>query len=158
MEDNGTPIMAKPDGWVGKLDIASPLLMDELAEVAATLGQPIEEDAYPYRLISRRLQQIHNSNWHENTGQRDKLPEQVAFMNPADLTALSLSDGDTIKVTSARASIECQVQSAEDIRPGCLSVPHGWGGAVGTLSGNTNHLIYNDRDYDKHTGLSLIHI
>ena len=153
MEVSGTPIMAKPEGWVGKLDIASPLLMDELAEVAATLTEPFEGDAYPYRLISRRLQQIHNSNWHENTGQRDKLPEQVAFMNPSDLTALNLSDGDAIKVTSARASIECAVQAAEDVRPGCLSVPHGWGGAVGTLSGNTNQLIYNDRDYDKHTGI-----
>ena len=74
-------------------------------------------------------------------------------MNPVDLTALNLKTGDTIEVTSARAAIQCSVQAAEDIRMGCLSVPHGWGGAIGEMDGNTNNLIYNDRDYDRYTGI-----
>ena len=153
VEDQGTEIMAKPDGWLGKLDLASPLLMEELGEVAETLAQAEDTPAYPFRLISRRLTELHNSNWHENASQHRKRPHQVAFMNPADLADLELDEGDAIKVTSERATIQCIVEPADDIRRGCLSVPHGWGGSGNQPSGNTNLLIFNDRDYDKHTGI-----
>jgi len=154
MELNGTPIMEKPEGWAGKLDIANPLLMEELGQVAARLTEPTEATAYPFKLISRRLTEIHNSNWHENASQREKHPHQVAFMNPVDVETLGLSDGDIIEVTSTRATILCVAKEASDIRPGCLSVPHGWAGAeAGGKDGNTNNLIFNDSDYDKHTGI-----
>ena len=74
-------------------------------------------------------------------------------MNPADLADLKLAEGDAIKVTSDRATIQCIVEPADDIRRGCISVPHGWGGSGNQPSGNTNLLIFNDRDYDKHTGI-----
>jgi anaerobic selenocysteine-containing dehydrogenase len=153
-------VREKPAGWTGRLDIGSGPMMAELAEVAAETPANIEgEGAFPFRLISRRLHDMHNSNWHESPRQKRKWAYNPAFMNPADLAALGVDTGDVIEIESARATILGVAEAAPDVRAGCVSMSHSFGRNPGqpenphTDGGNTGRLSFNDRDFDAITGI-----
>lgn len=48
-------------------------------------------------------------------------------MHPTDLEALSLSDGDLVNIQSRVGELSTIVESTEDVMPGVVSLPHGWG-------------------------------
>ncbi len=150
-------VMAKPEGWTGKLDIGAAPMLEELAAAPAPAG--VE---YPFRMISRRLHDIHNSNWHENETQRRRAPTNNAFMNPEDMQRLGLAHDDVVEITSRRATIHGVVARAPDVRTGCISMAHAWGvapdeperpEAVGT---NIGRLSSVEEDYDRFTGIPLM--
>jgi len=153
-------VAEKPEGWVGKMDIGSAPMMEELAEIAAS---PIGTGAeYPFRMISRRSHDVLNSCWHENEMQRRRLPTNNAFMNPDDMRRLGLADGDVLEITSRRAAIRGVVAAAPDVRAGCISMSHAWGRgpqddenpfADGT---NIGRLTSVEEDYDRYTGIPLM--
>lgn len=157
-------IAEKPADWQGRLNLGSTVMMEELNECAQRLGKDADyaQSPYPFRVISRRLSDMHNSNWTEDPVQRTRVPHHPAFMNPDDLAALSLADGDAIRIESERSSITCVARSAPDVRPGCLSVPHAWGTVPGeaddplVAGGNTGRLSFADKDYDRRTGIPLM--
>jgi anaerobic selenocysteine-containing dehydrogenase len=155
-------IRAKPEDWTERLCIGAPAMLEELVEVAARLGVAQDFDTFPYRVISRRLSDIHNSNWHEDQLQRKRVPHHPAFINPDDMNDLGLAEGDIVEIESARATIKCVTIAAPDVRPGCLSVPHAWGGNPDEeddplgAGGNTGRLAFNDRDFDRRTGIPLM--
>lgn len=159
VEDRTVTVTPKPAGWEGRLDIGSKNMLSELDECAARLGKDIDVERYPFRVISRRLKDIHNSNWQEDPVQRKRIPYHPAYINPDDLTALSLADGDAIRIESERASIVCVARAAPDVRRGCLSVPHSWGSVPGEKEdafkegGNTGKLSFIDKDFDRRTGI-----
>lgn len=163
LERQGEKIRPKPADWQGKLEVGSPLMMEELHRYALRrLNAPIADDNYPYRLISRRLNAIHNSNWHEEPGLRHGVRHHPAYINPEDLKALHLKEGDVVEIESARASIKCVAHAAPDVRVGCLSVPHAWGtnpdeddDPLGA-GGNTGRLTDSGMNYDKITGIPIM--
>ncbi|MBI1252132.1 MAG: molybdopterin-dependent oxidoreductase [Alphaproteobacteria bacterium] len=155
-------VQPRPADWTGRLNIGNPAMMEELNDAALRLGKSAETDDFPYRVISRRLSDILNSTWHEDPVQRSRVPHHPAFMNPADMAAIGVQEGDIVELESARASIQCVAVEAPDVRAGCLSVPHAWGTnpdeAEDPLGagGNTGRLSFNDRDFDKRTGIPLM--
>ena len=162
MARQAEPVMARPEEWLGRLNISHPAMLEELQEAVMRMDAPEKDDAFPYRVISRRLRDIHNSNWHENAAQRLRMPHHPAFMNPDDMADLGIAEGDVVELESARAAISCVAVEAPDVRAGCLSVPHAWGvnpdekdDPLGA-GGNTGRLSYNDRDFDKRTGIPLM--
>ena len=48
-------------------------------------------------------------------------------MNPADAQRLGLADGALARISNRGRSIEAQVQLSDDMMPGVVSLPHGWG-------------------------------
>jgi len=160
--DRQSVIAPKPSEWQGKLDIGAEPMMQELRECSERLGNQPNFDAFPFRVISRRLSDMHNSNWQEDPVQRKRVPHHPAFMNPEDLDALNLNDGDVIRIESERSSITCVAKSAPDVRSGCLSVPHAWGTVPDepddplSAGGNTGRLSFADRYFDKRTGIPLM--
>ena len=155
-------VQPKPAGWDGKLSVGNSAMMEELAEYAAKLGEPVEDGDFPFRMIGRRMTAIHNSNWHEDPVQRKRVPHHPAFMNPADMEALGLSEDQPVELESARAFISCVAKADKTVRAGCVSTPHSWGtnpdekeDPLGA-GGNTGRLSYNDRDFDKRTGIPLM--
>jgi hypothetical protein len=48
------------------------------------------------------------------------------------------------------------------VRPGCVSIPHSWGTSPNEKEdplgegGNTGRLSFNDRDFDRRTGIPLM--
>jgi anaerobic selenocysteine-containing dehydrogenase len=50
-------------------------------------------------------------------------------MNPADLSRLGLLDGQRVRVRSRVGMIEVEVAASDEMMPGVVSLPHGWGHA-----------------------------
>jgi formate dehydrogenase len=79
-------------------------------------------------LISRRDSRMHNS-WYMNVPgmKRGDRTENRLTVNPNDATRLGIEDRSRVTVTSRWGSIQVAVELDEDIRPGVVSLEHGWG-------------------------------
>lgn len=153
-------VQAKPADWTGRLDLAAPIVMQRLADLArrVTTG----DDAFPFRLISRRLQDVVNSCGHDNPPQLRKWSYNPAFMHPTDLERLELSAGCLIMIRSAHGEIVGVVEDDATVRPGCISMPHGWGRHPRQQQrphidgSNTGRLVSNRYGLDELTGQPLM--
>src|SRR5687768_11285038 len=67
-------------------------------------------------------------------GNRAKPPCTI-LMNPADATHRSLRSGQTVVVRSRVGEIVFPLQVSDEMMPGVVSIPHGWG-----HDRNGNHL------------------
>lgn len=86
-------VTPKPDGWEGRLDIGNEVLMKELEEVYDNVAHERETD-YEFRMISRRLSDIHNSSWHTNERLTRRFKYNPAFMNPNDAKRMGVKSVD----------------------------------------------------------------
>ncbi len=80
------------------------------------------------RLVTRRERRTHNS-WTHNAevfvgeaGATNRV-----FVHPDDAARAGLADGDRAVVRSATGKISLPVALDEDLMPGVIAVPHGWG-------------------------------
>jgi anaerobic selenocysteine-containing dehydrogenase len=149
----------------GKFTVAPPDLMAELAQVrtersGADVFDDFDPEAFPFRLVSRRLKQVLNSLGSELPVLAAKGgTTNAAYMNPDDLADLGLADGDVIEITSPRASLWGVVETAPDVRRGVISMAHSWGGSsltdekVRDIGSPTNRLVATDQGYDTVTGM-----
>ena len=146
----------------GRLDFADRTMMGELAEVAA---EPVDRDTYyAFRLVSRRLPDVHNSAGRDIPKLVRKWSYNPAFMNPEDLAELGLEKGDVIEITSSYSSILGVVEPEAELRRGVISMPHAFGDAPGSpddknvrkIGSNTGRLSSVDRDYDPYSGIPLM--
>jgi formate dehydrogenase len=78
-------------------------------------------------MIGRREVRSHNSWLHNTPRFRDGKRRHRALVNPAD--AQGIPDGRTVRVVSATGAIEVPIELSEDVPPGTIAVPHGWGHA-----------------------------
>jgi anaerobic selenocysteine-containing dehydrogenase len=51
----------------------------------------------------------------------------VLWMHPQDAQARQLQPGQAVRVSSRVGSVQAPVHITEDIHPGVVSLPHGWG-------------------------------
>ena len=58
-------------------------------------------------------------------------PRHQLFMHPDDLAARGIDDGATVAVTSRVGKVEVDVLATDDVMPGVVSLPHGYGHQVG---------------------------
>ena len=105
-------------------------------------------------LIGRRHQRDCNS-WMHNTERLTRgKPRHHLLMHPADLDARGLVDGASVTVTSRVGKVVVEVRATEDVMPGVVSLPHGYGhqrdgvrlGVASTVAGvSINDLTDPDR-------------
>jgi anaerobic selenocysteine-containing dehydrogenase len=48
-------------------------------------------------------------------------------MHPSDAAARSLGDGDRVRITSRVGNVEVALEVTDELMPGVVSLPHGWG-------------------------------
>ncbi len=106
-------------------------------------------------LIGRRTLRSNNSWMHNVKKLVAGKPRCTVQMHPDDAGSRQLSDGDTAEVRSAAGAITLPVELTDAIRPGVVSIPHGWGhGVAGTrmnvaqahAGANVNVLTPSDMD------------
>ena len=78
-------------------------------------------------LIGRRHQRDCNSWMHNTTRLTKGRPRHQLLMHPDDLAARGLTDGALVTVTSRVGSVKVDVQATEEMMPGVVSLPHGYG-------------------------------
>ena len=124
-EDPTAVVEARDPACTARLELADATMLAELADVAR---EPIESDAeYPYRLVSRRLPDVHNSAGRDIAKLVRKYNYNPAFMNPVDLESLGLVRGDVVEITSDHDSSLGVVEPEAEIRRGVVSMPHCFG-------------------------------
>lgn len=112
-----------------KVRLAPQYLLDDLPRLAARLCRVPAELV----LVSRRHLRSNNS-WLHNVAPlmrgRDRC---TLWMHRDDAASRGIDDGATVTVTSSAGSLEVPVELTDAIKPGVVSMPHGWGhGKPGT--------------------------
>ena len=109
--------------------LAPPSLLEgaaELEEIAAERAAA-EREGFDLTLIGRRLLNSNNS-WMHNSKRLTKGSDRcTAMLNPEDAAARNLTDGTSVKVVSRVGEIEVLLQVTDELRPGVVSIPHGFG-------------------------------
>jgi anaerobic selenocysteine-containing dehydrogenase len=78
-------------------------------------------------LIGRRQLRSNNS-WMHNLPALVKGKDRCTIqVNPADADRLGLLEGGVARVTSSAGELIAPVEVTDDIMPGVVSIPHGWG-------------------------------
>ncbi len=101
---------------------------DEFLTDLARLGEAMADagDAR-LRLIGRRHVRSNNS-WLHNSPRLVKGKDRCTLMiHPEDARARNLGDGSLADVSSRSGSVRISVEVTDDMMPGTVSIPHGWG-------------------------------
>jgi anaerobic selenocysteine-containing dehydrogenase len=110
----------------GRLALAPPLVVADVGRLAA---EP-EPDADGLLLIGRRHQRDCNS-WMHNTERLTRgRPRHRLLVHPEDLAARGLADGDLVTVASRVGTVRVEAAASDDMMPGVVSLPHGYGHAL----------------------------
>ena len=106
----------------GKIELAPPALIADLKRPLDDLSRPAPELV----IIGRR--QLHSNNsWMHNLPVLAKAQRCTALVNPADAARLGLTDGGLAKLGRNGSSVQVEVKISDEMMPGVISLPHGWG-------------------------------
>ncbi|MCW2550560.1 MAG: anaerobic dehydrogenase, typically selenocysteine-containing [Mycobacterium sp.] len=119
-----------------KIRLAPQYLLDDLPRLARRLVRPPEELV----LVSRRHLRSNNS-WLHNVPPLMKGRDRcVLLMHRDDAERRGLVSGDVVSVASSGGEIRVPVDVTDAIKPGVVSMPHGWGhGRPGTRMAVANN-------------------
>ncbi|MCK9563241.1 MAG: molybdopterin-dependent oxidoreductase [Bacteroidales bacterium] len=120
---------AKPQGAAaittpsGRIELAHPHIVGDLPRLEADMATADTS----LLLVSRRHLGSMNS-WMHNIDKlvrgKDRCTLQI---HPSDALNANLESGDHVRVKSAGGEVQASVEITGDIRPGIVSLPHGWG-------------------------------
>jgi anaerobic selenocysteine-containing dehydrogenase len=112
-----------------KIRLAPQYLLDDLPRLAARMERPAE----PLVLVSRRHLRSNNT-WLHNVPALMKGKDRCTLLiHPDDAARCGVADSDIVTVKSAAGEIKVPVEVTDSIKPGVVSMPHGWGhGKPGT--------------------------
>lgn len=113
------------------IELAPDVIVADVDRLAAGLSTPPGGDTQrPYLLIGRRHVRSNNS-WMHNVAVLVKgRPRCTVQVHPDDAATLGLRDGAPARVSSRVGTVTVPVEVTDDIRPGVVSIPHGWGHGV----------------------------
>jgi anaerobic selenocysteine-containing dehydrogenase len=107
----------------GKIELAPPLLLDDLGRARADLAR-----AVPELVIVGRRQLRSNNSWMHNLPVLAKGRFRcTALVSSVDAGRLGLRDGGRARIANGARSIDVEVEVSDDMMPGVISLPHGWG-------------------------------
>jgi anaerobic selenocysteine-containing dehydrogenase len=107
----------------GRIELCPRPIADE---VRALADAPVPDDS-EFVVVGRRHLRSNNS-WMHNVPTLVKGRELcTVVVNRADATRLGLADGGKAWVASRVGRAELTVEVSDDIAPGVVSIPHGWG-------------------------------
>ncbi len=112
-----------------KIRLAPQYLLDDLPRLAARMERPAE----PLVLVSRRHLRSNNT-WLHNVPALMKGKDRCTLLiHPDDAARCGVADNDIVTVKSEAGEIRVPVEITDAIKPGVVSMPHGWGhGKPGT--------------------------
>ncbi|MBT4890795.1 MAG: molybdopterin-dependent oxidoreductase [Rhodospirillales bacterium] len=129
----------------GKVEFASSYLVangyEEVGEYKAPYYIRSPKPEYPFSLITGARNHLSYHSSYRGVGRfRAEVPGPQVEMHPDDADGSGITDGETVKLSSAIGSIEIPVKivSRQEIIPGVLQATHGWKEA------NINVLTHDD--------------
>jgi anaerobic selenocysteine-containing dehydrogenase len=147
-------VVGPPDpAFEGRLNIGDPTALARLAAFRTPEARSAGEQLL---LICRRERDMKNSWGTDLMGpQRRGGLHNPIWIHPADLVARGLSPGQEVEVRSAHGAIRCQAEPDPAVRPGVVSICHGWGDPTNGLGANVNKLTDNLQGIDPITAMPV---
>jgi anaerobic selenocysteine-containing dehydrogenase len=145
----------------GMIELAPEPLVTDLARLEAAADELATRGLV---LVGRRHLRSNNS-WMHNVEVLVKGAQRCTLqVHPHDAVALGLVDGGAATITSRVGSVRAPVEVTESIRPGVVSLPHGWGHDVpGTRmrvaaehAGVNSNVLSDDKAMDPLSGTSVL--
>ena len=157
-------VAPKEPGWKGRLELADTTMIQELLEVRAEAGPGAmttakEPEAYPFRLVPRRVHGVYNSSGRDLPNFLRKTTHNPAFMNPDDLEDLGIAAGAVVQIRSDYGSILGVVTPEPELRRGVISMAHAYGDAPDRddafreIGSTTGRLISSKAGFDPYSGI-----
>ncbi len=152
-----TEAVRHPDGLVA---LAPPEIMAEVGRI----GERHPDDPeFPLMAIGMREIRSQNSWMHNSPTLMKGDRRHRARVHPDDADAAAVTDGAQVRITSPHGAIETQVHVTDEVAPGTVAIPHGWGHSGGwqlaNQSGgaNVNELTSNAAgDLERLAGMSVL--
>jgi len=163
-EDARVRVAPRDPASAGRFDLAPQAFIDDLRAVLAEGvidgGGYRAGESFGYRLISRRMREVFNSTGVHLTALNGKGPGNPAYMNPEDMRAGGLKNGDLVRIESSNGAITAVARADSGLRRGVVSMAHSWGdlpegedaASHPSLGGCTNRLIADDADFEPLVG------
>jgi anaerobic selenocysteine-containing dehydrogenase len=112
--------LATPDR---RVQLAPQLHVADLERAASAL----RASPPPLVLVGRRHVRSNNSWLHNSQRLVKGKPRCTLLIHPDDAARRGIGDGATVRVRSRVGAVSVPVELTGDIRPGVVSLPHGWG-------------------------------
>ena len=112
-----------------RVRLAPPVMVEEagrLEELAAA-RDAARRDGFDLTLVGRRSLRSNNSWMHNSKRLMKGADRCTAMLHPEEAARRGLVDGQPVRVASTVGAIEVPLQLSEDMRPGVVSIPHGFG-------------------------------
>jgi formate dehydrogenase len=141
-----------------RVRLDAPEIRDEVTRLRALNGH---DPDFPLRMIGLRELRSHNSWMHNAPLLMRGGRAHAARIHPDDAERLGIEDGGLCQITSAHGQIEIAATVTDEVKPGTVAVPHGWGHQggwqVANAAGgaNTNVLASSDpADLERLAGMA----
>ncbi|HEX9235548.1 MAG TPA: molybdopterin-dependent oxidoreductase, partial [Actinomycetota bacterium] len=108
----------------GMIELAPEDIVADVPRLRESLGRTRDG---AMMLVGRRQLRSNNSWMHNLPGLSGGSNRCTVQIHPDDAGRLGLADGKLARLTSAAGSIDIEVEVNDVMRPGVVSVPHGWG-------------------------------
>lgn len=107
---------------------------DVSAELAVVLREPVASKPIviggresTHRLVVGRLRDVSNTMHHDLPAVHKRWPYNPARFHPDDMAQHGLAAGERIVLVGAHGRIAAIVEADDGLRPGVVTMPHGWG-------------------------------
>lgn len=107
----------------GRIELTHPMLTDDVARLA----DRVDRRADGLLLTSRRHLRSNNSWLHNVAALMRGRDRCTLLINPVDAARHGIADGVVAEVCTAEGDIRVPVEVTDEMMPGVVSLPHGWG-------------------------------
>ena len=141
-----------------RVDLAPAPIVAELERLAH--DAPDADEPYPLRAHGLREARSHNSWLHNAARLMPAGRSYAALVNPTDGEAAGLEDGGPARITSESGTLTVTVRFNNDVSPGNVALPHGWGHAGGwqraNAAGGANSNILVSSEVERLAAMSVL--
>jgi anaerobic selenocysteine-containing dehydrogenase len=150
-------VLRTPSGMV---ELAPEPLTADVGRLRAAMDEPVGG----MRLIGRRDLRSNNSWMHNVEVLVKGRPRCTLHVHPDDASRLGLVDGEPASVTSRAGAVTIPAEVTDAIRPGVVSIPHGWGhdlpgvqlSVAGRYAGVNSNLLADEDLVDPVSGNAVL--
>jgi anaerobic selenocysteine-containing dehydrogenase len=116
-----------------RIQLAPEALVNDVARVKTRFFDTASAHSNGHLLLIGRRQLRSNNSWMHNSERLVKgKPQCTILMHPSDAAYRQLSKGQNVVVRSRVGSVVLPIEISDEMMPGVVSIPHGWGhGRVG---------------------------